>query len=461
MRVLLVTNGISSTLHGAFEMVRRLERRGHECLLASHVDRGDEAAANGVAFRHLRADQDERERIRLTLGELRRPSLRWPRLALDAIGVLANAGRATTASDEFRGVLVEFDPAVVVCDMETHVAILTVLAERRPLVLSTFFFGIHERAGLPPIGSHSMPTTDGLAAEWAAVHAAEHDAARRRRSSRQGVVDRFGPVPYSTTSAVAIGRVARRLGVSLDGIVDGSAWLRPHSYRGVPALCCNLSELEFEHDPPDDWHYVGSMVHRSRVDVGVSDDDRRRWGEIARSVAGAELVVYVSLGSYWATDVHLIRRIVAVAKERSEWQLIIGLGGRLAPHELGELPDNVHALGWAPQLDALRLADVAIVHGGNAALSECVVSQVPLVVMSTGHLDQNGIAARVAYHGIGRRVPAGAASADIERALVDVTSDDAVRERLTQLAVIASSPSRRAQMVDIVEAAAATASDIS
>ena len=458
MRVLLVTNGISSRLHRAFEMVRRLERAGHECLLSSHVDRSAEAAANGVPFRLLDADRGERDRIRLSVGQLRRPSVRWPLLLADTVGLIVNARRATTAADEVRSLMDEFDADVVVCDMESHVAALSVIAAGRPLVLTTTFFGVHEHPGFPPLGSESMPGEATLAAEWRAVRAAEAEAARRRRWTRRGAVDRYGPVPHAATSAVQIVRVARALGVDLDEHTDAEAWLRPHSYRGVPSLCCNFWELEFEHAAPGHWHYVGPLVVGDRIDAGVSDADRRRWAEVVRSAPAAELVVYASLGSYWATDLDLMRRIVAVAAARPEWRLIIGLGGRSKPDDLGALPANVSALGWAPQMDALRLADVAIVHGGSAAMNECVVAEVPLVVMSTGHLDQNGVAARVEHHGIGRRVASGAAAAEIDRAVAEVASDDAVRARLAELAELERSPARRSRVVAVIEAAAAAPS---
>ena len=81
--------------------------------------------------------------------------------------------------------------------------------------------------------------------------------------------------------------------------------------------------------------------------------------------------------------------------------LISGLGGRLDLDFLGPLPDNVNVFAWAPQLTVLEHADCSINHGGIHTINECLHFQVPMLVYSGKRSDQNGCAARVAFHGIG------------------------------------------------------------
>jgi UDP:flavonoid glycosyltransferase YjiC (YdhE family) len=69
--------------------------------------------------------------------------------------------------------------------------------------------------------------------------------------------------------------------------------------------------------------------------------------------------------------------------------------------ELGKLPANVHVFASVPQLEVLQHVDVLITHGGIATINEAILYGVPMLVYSTGHVDQNGCAARVAYHGLG------------------------------------------------------------
>jgi UDP:flavonoid glycosyltransferase YjiC (YdhE family) len=87
--------------------------------------------------------------------------------------------------------------------------------------------------------------------------------------------------------------------------------------------------------------------------------------------------------------------------EGTGWDVIFGLGGRLDPSTLGELAPNIHAFKWVPQMRVLELADCAIIHGGINSINECIVSGVPMVVFPFDVTDQQGGAARVAYHKVG------------------------------------------------------------
>ena len=57
-------------------------------------------------------------------------------------------------------------------------------------------------------------------------------------------------------------------------------------------------------------------------------------------------------------------------------------------------------VAFAPQLKLLRLARLAIVHGGFNTVKECVYFGVPMVVVPWTN-DQPGNAARVVFHGLG------------------------------------------------------------
>jgi UDP:flavonoid glycosyltransferase YjiC (YdhE family) len=114
-----------------------------------------------------------------------------------------------------------------------------------------------------------------------------------------------------------------------------------------------------------------------------------------------------------------------------EWTLVLGLGRKAAAKDLGTVPENVFLLDWAPQIEILQQADAAITHGGSSTINECVRFAVPMVVYSTGHVDQPGNTARVAYHGLGlaadrRRDGPGAIARNVERVL----HDEAMRGKL-------------------------------
>ncbi len=87
--------------------------------------------------------------------------------------------------------------------------------------------------------------------------------------------------------------------------------------------------------------------------------------------------------------------------DRPDWDVVVGLGSRLDPSDLGPIPGNAHPLRWAPQLEILAQADCAIHHGGISTINECIAHGVPMVLYPFDFMDQPGNAARVSYHGIG------------------------------------------------------------
>ena len=80
---------------------------------------------------------------------------------------------------------------------------------------------------------------------------------------------------------------------------------------------------------------------------------------------------------------------------------MITLSDRIAPADLGRLPERVHAFSWLPQLTVLRHADVVVTHGGINTVDECVLQGVPMLVYCGFQTDMAGTTARVVHHGIG------------------------------------------------------------
>lgn len=431
-RVALITNGIVSTLYTGIELARRLEAAGHEVTVISHADVGDVVQAAGLDMVRLSADRDAYAELRILLGLIRGGTARQRVASIVRLPLaVVRRRRATVRADELIAVLDRLDPGLLVIDIEEHVAILASARLGVPTALTTFLFAIEERPGVPPIDSWCDPDDDRLPAEWERIRRNERAARRRRGRSLRALLDLLGPVSYRTTSRLALRAVARHSGFDLRWRTDPGQWLRPHGYTDLPVLTTNLRELEFGDGAAPNWEYVGPMVGTSRptTDHVVSEWEQLRHGREAAERNGVTRpLVYCTLGSYWNADMGLLGEVVDVARLRPEWDVVIGLGGAGDRSALGSLPVNVLALGWAPQVEILDDADVAIVHGGNASLNECIVTGVPMVVCSTGHLDQNGIAARVGHAGLGvGLVGATATAAEIEAAVERCLSDPAIR----------------------------------
>ncbi|MEN0048666.1 MAG: nucleotide disphospho-sugar-binding domain-containing protein [Bacteroidota bacterium] len=102
-----------------------------------------------------------------------------------------------------------------------------------------------------------------------------------------------------------------------------------------------------------------------------------------------------------AGDASFLRKLVEAISNRPDYILILGLGGLLKADFLPSLPPNVHAFSWIPQLEVLKEADCSINHGGIHTINECIHFRVPMLIYSGKRSDQDGCAARVAYHELG------------------------------------------------------------
>ncbi|MEM8931407.1 MAG: nucleotide disphospho-sugar-binding domain-containing protein, partial [Acidobacteriota bacterium] len=115
--------------------------------------------------------------------------------------------------------------------------------------------------------------------------------------------------------------------------------------------------------------------------------------------------------------------------------LVLGLGQLFDDVDF-EPPSNILVLDWAPQVEILQRADVAITHGGVATIGECARFGVPMLVYSTGFVEQDGNAARVAFHQLGvlgEASPKHGAIIDLDQKLSHVLNDSTFRRRLAAL----------------------------
>jgi len=456
MRVAMVLNTITSTVNSSLEVARRLTAAGHTVTLISHGDIGPTADANGLRSVRLTADQKAFDSVRAALDVLRHGSVGARiRSAVKLPWTVRSARSLTAQATELTEAICTLEPDVVLIDIEAHLAVVASARFAVPVALMTSYFGLAQRPGVPPTDSWLGPDDQrAIDAAWDDQHVAARRAARARRWSRLGMIDRFGPISYSTSSRTALSTIARSSGFDLSTSTDVDQWLRPHGYVGIPVMSANLEELEFGSGGQPPWTYVGPMVRAARVDVDSDDHAALAWQQVRTRLTEEpdRAIVYCSLGSYWASDMRLLESIIAAAAQRPAIELVVGLGRRGDVTKFSDVAPNVHILRWAPQVEILGTAQAAIIHGGNAGLNECVWFGVPMLVCSTGHLDQNGVAARVAHHGIGVACDGQTATADEIGALLDrVLADDTIRERVRALSATARLPERVDAVIDFVE----------
>ncbi len=441
-RILFVAHGLTSPLNTSLELSRRLEAAGHEIIYASHADVGEAVAAAGFAFERLTEDPAVADP---------------PRLGRNPIAWVAAMRRARTrsiASREVEQAIKEVDPDLLLIDIEMHYAVIASGGLGIPTMLVLNFFSLFKSDDLPPLSSPALPgDTEGIRRAWRRVRLNAIGARIKHKLSRRGVGDILRPVSLGTNYYADLRRVAQVRGYSLARNTDRNQWLRPFTYTRLPVLCFNARELEFPHNEHPSLRYAGPMVNRNRSEHRAGDDAARweRFRATRDSDPNKRPLVYCSLGSYWS-DPGFLQMVLATFEQRQDWDLILGLGGQIAIDTIGNVPPNVLALSWAPQLEVLAEADCAINHGGIASINESIVSGVPMVVYSPSLLDQDGCAARVEYHGVGVRGDwADQDPRQLEQHIEQVLTDQQLRLNVAKMAEVFRSYETNRVAVALVE----------
>lgn len=111
-------------------------------------------------------------------------------------------------------------------------------------------------------------------------------------------------------------------------------------------------------------------------------------------------IVYISLGSIISNRGFCRQCIRAFGKK--EFSVILNTG-KISPATLGEIPDNIYAYSYVPQIEVLEHTDVFLTHCGMNSVNEALFAGVPMVAMPFIN-DQINNAKRIVELGLGKKV---------------------------------------------------------
>jgi MGT family glycosyltransferase len=177
------------------------------------------------------------------------------------------------------------------------------------------------------------------------------------------------------------------------------AWrLDPHqnldqTFSPFAQISQQIREFDFpRRHLPDTFHYAGPLMRggTGRVEFPWDRLDGRT-------------LIYASLGTVVNRNARLYR-IIAEACSAIQAQLVLSLGGAGNADAYRDLPGSPIVVDFAPQLELLRRATIAIIHGGLNSALESLGQGVPLVAIPVS-FDQPGVAARVRWVGAGEFIP--------------------------------------------------------
>jgi zeaxanthin glucosyltransferase len=208
------------------------------------------------------------------------------------------------------------------------------------------------------------------------------------------------------------------------------AWgLAPHArypndvFAGHPQISQQPPSFEFPRRAlPADFHFVGPL-HSGKT---------RAKTEFPRERLDGRPILYASLGTL-QNGLDWIFRVILAACEGLDAQLVLSLGGNMDPAGFLGTAGNPIVVKFAPQLELLEQAALCITHAGLNTALESLACGVPMVAIPITN-DQPGVAARIAWCGVGEFVTPRRLTVPRLRAVIQkVWSTPAYRENAQRL----------------------------
>jgi zeaxanthin glucosyltransferase len=151
-----------------------------------------------------------------------------------------------------------------------------------------------------------------------------------------------------------------------------------------------------------------------------------------------KIILYGSFGSQTADCKSITREFVDKLIEMMQmpaavdWHLFLATGDIVDSDYAGRAP-NITLLRWAPQMEILEQASLALIHGGLGTIKECIHFEVPMIVFPVVN-DQFANADRVEFHRIGeKRSLRSVVPGEICELVSTVLRDDNIRRGLRKM----------------------------
>lgn len=177
---------------------------------------------------------------------------------------------------------------------------------------------------------------------------------------------------------------AERLGVAANSHAPDAGLSRLAQIAQIPAA------FDFPNPELPPYFYYTGPFHDGRGRIPVSFPWER--------LNGGPLI-YASMGTLQNGSERVFRTIAQACSGLGA-QVVLSLGGNLAPERLGPLPADVIAVPQAPQMELLERATLCITHAGLNTTLESLAQGVPMVAIPVTN-DQPGVAARIRHCGAG------------------------------------------------------------
>jgi MGT family glycosyltransferase len=207
---------------------------------------------------------------------------------------------------------------------------------------------------------------------------------------------------------------AERNGLEID-------WSNPAATVSKLAVITQTpKEFDFpiRHLPPQ-FHYAGPF----------HDNEGREPVPFPWEKLTQKPLIYASMGTLVNGQKNVYRTILEAVGQFPGMQVVLSVGRNLNPGDLERIPPNTIVVRIAPQIELLKRAALCITHAGLNTALEALAQGVPMVAIPIGY-DQPGVAARIAYHGVGEFVEIGNLTArHLSELIIKVTTNPYYRDK--------------------------------
>jgi zeaxanthin glucosyltransferase len=201
-------------------------------------------------------------------------------------------------------------------------------------------------------------------------------------------------------------------------------------------------DFPIPHLPPQ-FHYAGPF----------QDNQGRKPVPFPWEKLTGKPLIYASMGTLVNGLKNLYSAILEAVAEFPQMQVVLSVGKNVSPDDLGPIPSNTIVVRIAPQIELLKRAALCLTHAGLNTTLEALAQGVPMVAIPIGY-DQPGVAARIAYHGVGEFVEIGKLTVrHLSELIAKVTENPSYRDKAVWFQKILAETRGLDVAADIIERA--------
>lgn len=203
--------------------------------------------------------------------------------------------------------------------------------------------------------------------------------------------------------------------------------------KSIPQIMLCPRELNINNSGPLlNEYYLGPCIEKP------AEVDGHFMSEISPKIRNKK-VIYVSFGSQTKIYPEKAQKFLNTVIDAinlggfKNCFFVVSLGSKINDWDLAPVPENAQVFGWVPQLQVLRVATMAIIHGGLGSIKECIWNLTPMLIIPLGR-DQFDNAKRVEHHKIGYSLAnAVITSRDVAKRLHDLFDNKEIKSNILKM----------------------------